>query len=380
MAPTDPEPMIFLSAPDVGPVERAAILAAFDSGWVAPVGPDLDAFEAEMAAFLGGGVHAVALSSGTAALHLALVLHGIGASDDVLVPSLTFAATAFAVRHAGARPCFVDSDTASWNLDVDLVAEELGRRAGVGELPAAVMPVDLYGQCADHVALTALCRQYDVALIVDAAEALGAARGGRPAGSTGDCAALSFNGNKILTTSGGGMFLSADEQLADRARYLAAQARQRALHYEHTEVGFNYRMSNLLAALGRAQLSRLPSIIERRAGFDLRYRETLGSIEGVSFQPVPTDSRPNHWLTVITLDVDRHGSPHTVCAALAERNIEARPAWKPMHQQPVFAGAPMLGGSVADAVYATGLCLPTGSGMTDTDLDRVLDALVDVLR
>ena len=371
--------MIYLSAPDVGSAERAALLAAFDSGWVAPVGPDLAAFETDMTGFLGGDLHAVALSSGTAALHLALMLHDIGPGDDVLVPSLTFAATAFAVCYTGARPCFVDSDATSWNLDVDLVAAELERRAKADNLPAAVLPVDLYGQCADYLALVPLCRQYDVPLIADSAEALGAFRAGHAAGSLGDCAALSFNGNKILTTSGGGMLLSVDPGLADRARYLATQARQPAVHYEHIEVGFNYRMSNLLAALGRAQLSRLPSIIERRAGFGLRYREVLGAIEGVSFQPVPPDSRPNHWLTVITVDVDRHGTPHEICAALAERNIEARPAWKPMHQQPVFADAPMLGGPIADSVFRSGVCLPSGSSMTDADLDRVLERVTEVL-
>ncbi len=371
--------MIYLSAPDVGPAEREALLAAFDSGWVAPAGPDLDAFEAEMVAFIGCDLHSVALSSGTAALHLALLLHNIGPGDDVLVPSLTFAATAFAVTYTGARPCFVDCDVASWNIDVELIASELDRRSRAGNLPAAVMPVDLYGQCADYVAIDALCKQYDVPVLVDAAEALGAARGGHEAGSFGACTALSFNGNKILTTSGGGMLVSADGDLIDRARYLATQARQPVVHYEHTDIGFNYRMSNLLAALGRAQLDRLPSIIERRAGFNHRYREALAAIDGVGFQPVPADSRPNHWLSVITIDPGSHGTPHEICAALAEQSIEARPAWKPMHRQPLFEGQPMLSGRVAERVYATGVCLPSGSGMSDADLERVVDAVVSVL-
>lgn len=372
------EQPLFLSAPDVGPAEREALLAAFDSGWIAPVGPELAAFESEMVNRLGGDLHAVALSSGTAALHLALMLHGVGPGDDVLVPSLTFAATAFAVTYVGARPCFVDSDRSSWTIDIDLVAADLEQRAARDELPAAVVPVDLYGQCADHETLGGLCARYDVPVIVDAAEALGAQRSGVAAGATGLTSVLSFNGNKIVTTSGGGMLVGADAAMIERARYLATQARQPALHYEHTDIGFNYRMSNLLAAVGRAQLGRLDAIIDRRRAIGRRYRDALRSIDGVGWMPVPADSGPNHWLTVLTLDSTRM-TPAGLCDALITAGIEARPAWKPMHQQPVFADHPMVGRAVADEVFATGVCLPSGSSLTDADVDRVVDAVVSQL-
>ncbi len=368
---------IFLSPPDVGDAERALLLEAFDSGWVAPAGPQLDAFEAEMAAFVGVG-HAVALTSGTAALHLALVHLGVGRGDDVLVASLTFAASAFAVVHAGARPCFLDSEPETWNLDPDLLAEELHERASAGRLPAAVMPVDLYGQCADHHAIAAVCDEYGVPVVADAAEALGATRNGKPAGSFGRVAALSFNGNKIVTTGGGGMLLSDDAALAAHARRLANQARDPALHYEHSEVGFNYRLGNLAAAIGRAQLARLPSIVGRRRAIAERYAAALAGFDGFGLQPVAPANEPNHWLTVATVDHAAAGiTPVGVCEALERADIEARPAWKPMHLQPVFADAPMRGGAVGEWVYAHGLCLPSGSSMTDADVDRVLQVLAD---
>ena len=366
---------VYLSPPDVGPTERELLLAAFDANWIAPVGPDLTAFEDELAAFVGAR-HVAALSSGTAALHLALVLLGVGPDDEVVLPSLTFAATASAVAYTGARPRFVDSEPRTWNLDPDLLAEELADAERAAAPPKAVIVVDLYGQCAEHEAIAAVCDHHGVPIIEDAAEALGASRNDRPAGTFGTMAALSFNGNKIMTTSGGGALLSADGALVERARYLATQARQPALHYEHTELGYNYRLSNLLAAVGRGQLRHLSERIGRRHEINARYRAGLAGLEGIGFLPESPDGVPNHWLTVITVDPAAFGAgPADLVAALEAADIEARPAWKPMHRQPLYRDAPMRGGAVADAAFATGLCLPSGSSLPDADLDRVVEII-----
>jgi pyridoxal phosphate-dependent aminotransferase EpsN len=369
---------IYLSAPDVRPLERQYLLDALDSGWVAPVGPDLDAFEAELAARCGVE-HAVGLASGTAALHLALLLAGVEPGDDVLVPSFTFAATANAVTYCGARPCFVDSETATWNLSPGLLATELAERATAGALPAAVITVDLYGQCADYDAITSICAEHDVPIIEDAAEALGATWQGRPAGSFGRYGVLSFNGNKLITTSGGGALLCGDQASADRARYLATQARQPAAHYEHTEIGFNYRLSNLLAAFGRGQLATIDDRIARRHEIRARYAALFADVPGIDVAPIDERGTTNAWLTCIT--VDPTAAPTTaekIRLHLEERDIEARPLWKPMHQQPVFATHPARLDSTTDRLFATGLCLPSGSGMSDADLARVVSAVRDV--
>ena len=366
---------IFLSPPHMTECDRNALLAAFDSNWIAPVGPDLERFEAAVAS-VAGVDHAVALSSGSAGLHLALQLIGVGPGDEVIVPSLTFAATANAVTYLGATPTFVDSEAASWNLDPDLLAEGLAEAAAAGALPAAVVTVDLYGQCADYDRILAACAEYDVPVIEDAAEALGATYRGRPAGSFGQAGVFSFNGNKILTTSGGGMLVAPDESLVQRARHLATQAREPEPHYEHHELGSNYRLSNLLAALGHAQVSQLAERIARRREIEHIYRSRLGAIDGIGFMPHPDTGTPNHWLTVITVDEQRFGlTPHELIAKLAAADIEARPAWKPMHLQPIFAELPMRGGAVAETVFATGVCLPSGSAMTDADQSRVIEAI-----
>jgi len=361
---------IYLSPPDVGPVERELILDAFDSNWIAPLGPHVDAFEAELAAFVGVE-HAVALASGTAGLHLALAMVGVGPGDDVIVPSLTFAATAFAAVYLGARPCFVDSDTTSWNLDPDLLDEELAERAATNTLPAAVVSVDLYGQCADYDRIVAACARYAVPLVEDAAEALGASYRGQAAGVFGDVGVFSFNGNKIITTSGGGMLIARDPGLVQRARFLSQQARDPALHYEHSEVGYAYRMSNLLAALGRGQLQGLRDKITRREEIFARYRDAFADLPGLAMMPIADWGAPNWWLSVVTLGADLATTPAAVCAHLETHDIEARPAWKPLHLQPVFAASPMRGGPVAEAVFREGLCLPSGSALTDADVDRV---------
>jgi dTDP-4-amino-4,6-dideoxygalactose transaminase len=368
-------PRLFLSPPDVGPRERELLLEAFDSNWIAPLGPQVDAFEREFSRFVGLR-SAAALSSGTAALHLALVLLGVGAGDDVLVPSLTFASTANAVTYVGARPVFVDSERATWNIDPELVAEELETRAREGRAqPAAVIGVDLYGQCASWAPILGACTARGVPVIEDAAEALGASYQGRAAGSFGVLNVFSFNGNKIMTTSGGGMLASDDPALVERARYLSTQAREPAPHYEHSEIGFNYRMSNLLAALGRAQLEGLPQKVARRRAINAAYRAALADVPGVGFLPNAPDGEPTNWLTVITLD-----DPTPVREHLESLDIEARPAWKPMHLQPVFAGCETRGGAVAEEVFAHGLCLPSGSAMTDADVERVVEGVREALR
>ena len=360
---------IYLSPPEVGPVERQMLLDAFDSNWIAPTGPDLDAFERELAARVGVE-HAVGLSSGTAALHLGLMLLGVEPGDEVLVPSFTFVATAAAVAYLGATPVFVDSTASTWTIDPALVAEELAGRARRGRLPAALVTVDLYGQCADYDALSSLCDEYEIPLVQDAAEALGATYQGRPAGSFGQAAVFSFNGNKIITTSGGGMLVSASGQLIERARHLANQARDPFPHYEHSVIGYNYRLSNLLAAVGRAQLRGLDGRIERRRATHRAYESALGDLPGLRLMPVADYGEPNFWLTCVTIDPAQFGADREqVRLALEAVDIESRPTWKPLHLQPVFKGAPTAGGEVCATIFERGLCLPSGSALSETDLD-----------
>jgi dTDP-4-amino-4,6-dideoxygalactose transaminase len=369
---------IYLSPPDVGAVEREFLLDAFDSNWIAPVGPHVGAFEHEFAAAVGVE-DAAALSSGTAGLHLAFNLLGVASGDDVIVPTLTFASTAYAAVYVGARPCFVDSDEATWNLDPDLLEEELAERARRNELPTAVVSVDLYGQCADHDRINAACARYDVPVVEDAAEALGATYRGRAAGTLGQLGVYSFNGNKVITTSSGGMLVARDPKLTQRARHLAAQARDPYLHYEHSEIGYAYRMSNLLAALGRAQLRSLDKKVERRRAIKARYRVALGDVAGITFMPDADFGEPTNWLTVALLPEDLGVTPPDLCAQLEQADIEARPAWKPLHLQPVFEDAPVRGGAVAERIFRSGVCLPSGSSMSDADVDRVVAAARELL-
>ena len=367
---------LYLSPPHLGELERKLLLDAFDSNWVAPLGPHVDAFEAELAA-RADVPHAAALSSGTAALHLALLVLGVEQGDDVLVSSFTFAASANAITYVGAHPVLVDSEAASWNIDPDLVAEELERRAASGRLPAAVIAVDLYGQCADYERLVDVCARYEVPLIEDAAEALGATYRGRPAGCFGTMGVFSFNGNKIITCGGGGALVAYDEAHVARVRHLATQARDPAPHYQHSDIGFNYRLSNLLAAVGRGQLQNLDEKVARRRAINRRYRGHLEGVDGIEFMPVAPHGDSTNWLTCVTVDpavfgVDReHIRQH-----LEQLDIESRPTWKPMHLQPAFAGCPVIGGAVSQRAFELGLCLPSGSAMSDDDVDRVATAVL----
>lgn len=367
---------IYLSPPDMSDAERTALLRAFDSNWIAPLGPEVDAFEADLARRVGVS-DAAALSSGTAALHLALVLLEVGPGDEVWTSTLTFAATANAIRYVGATPVFIDSERESWNMDPGLLAEALRDAAAGSRLPKAVIVVDLYGNCADYERLSAACEAYDVPIIEDAAEALGSTYRGKPAGSFGAVSALSFNGNKIITTSGGGALLSNDESLTRRARHLASQARQPTPHYEHLEVGYNYRLSNLLAAVGRAQLARLDTLITHRRDVHRRYQETLGATHGIELIPRPQGRESNHWLCCVLLDEEALGvGPETIREHLEEENIEARPLWKPMHLQPVYRDCRIVGGSVAEDLFARGLCLPSGSSLSEEQQQRVMDTFL----
>lgn len=369
-------PRIYLSPPDLAGRELELIRDALESNWIAPLGPHVDAFEAEMAARLDVP-HALALSSGTAALHIALEVLGVTSDDEVWLSTLTFAATANAVRYVRATPVFVDSEPSSWNMDPVLLAASLDDAARTGRLPKAVIVVDLYGQCADLEPIVEACRRHGVYVVEDAAEALGATYKGRPAGSFGDLSILSFNGNKIITTSGGGMLLGRNKDLIDRARYLSTQARSAARHYEHEAIGFNYRLSNLLAAVGRAQLADLDRRVEVRRGHYAAYRRALGELPGWTFMDEATYGRSTFWLTCAVIDPERSGVTRDVIIdALAAEDIEARPVWKPMHLQPIFSSYRSVGGGVANRLFEQGVCLPSGSNLDAGQRGRVIDIIV----
>jgi dTDP-4-amino-4,6-dideoxygalactose transaminase len=370
---------IFLSAPDVGTRERELVAEAFDSGYIAPVGPMVDRFEREFAAYVGAP-YAVAVSSGTAALHLALRLIDTQPGDVVIAPTLTFIGGVAPIVYEQARPLFVDSDPVSWCLDVSLLEEAFDLARQEGARVAAVMPTDLYGQACDVDGIRRVCDAHNTPLIIDAAEGVGALYHGRHAGLGGLCAAYSFNGNKIMTTSGGGMLVSDDRALIDRARYLATAARQPAPYYEHTEVGFNYRLSSLSAAVGVAQLETIEAKVARRRQIYERYHSALHHVPGLSFAPEAPDRRHSRWLTVMQVDAAVAGlTPEELRQALELRNIEARPLWKPMHLQDVFRDSLRVGGQVAEALFSSGICLPSGSALTDPEIDRVIDAIMETL-
>jgi dTDP-4-amino-4,6-dideoxygalactose transaminase len=359
---------IYLSSPHMGEDERKLLLEAFDSNWIAPLGPHVDGFERELAAKVGVS-HAAALSSGTGAIHLALRILGVGRGDEVIASSLTFSATVNPIVYEGATPVFIDSERPTWNLDPGLLEEELAACAKRGKLPKAVIAVDLYGQCADYDRIVAACARYDVPLLEDAAEALGATYKGRHAGTFGAMSVFSFNGNKIITTSGGGMLVSERKDWIEKARYLATQARDPAPHYQHSAIGFNYRMSNLLAAVGRGQLRVLDARVARRREVNAAYRRLLGGLPGLEFMPESPDGRMNAWLTCVTIDPAKFGATREdVRKRLEALEIEARPVWKPMHLQPVFSGCRFRGGAVASELFDRGLCLPSGSSLTDTQV------------
>lgn len=363
---------IYMSSPDIGQAEQEAVLAAMRSGWIAPLGPDVDAFERELAARVGVA-HGVALSSGTAALHLGLIVLGAGPGTVIPTSTMTFAATTNAITYTGAEPYFIDADPATGNMDPALLRTALRELRASGASVPAIVPVDLLGKAVDYTAILAIAAEFDVPVLADAAESLGATHAGRAAGSFGSASAVSFNGNKIMTTSGGGMLLTDDGEIARRVRYLATQARQPVVHYEHTDIGYNYRLSNLLAALGRAQLRRLDEMIGRRREMRAAYKALFSSVRGAEVFGAVGDEADNVWLTSILVDADKTGwTPAELSAHLSDDDIETRPLWKPMHAQPVFAGARGIITGAADELFRRGLTLPSGSALTDEQRERVL--------
>ncbi len=371
---------ILLSTPHMGDREQAFVKEAFDTNWIAPVGPHVDAFEREFCQVVGAS-HAAAVSSGTAALHLALRLIGVESGDEVFCSTLTFIASASPITYLGGKPVFVDSDRTTWNINPNLLREALDKRAKLGKLPKAVVIVHLYGQSADIDPILAACNAYEIPLIEDAAESLGATYKNRSPGTFGKIGIYSFNGNKIITTSGGGMLVSEDESLMQKARFLATQARDRAPHYQHSEIGYNYRLSNVLAGIGRGQLQVLEERVQaRRRNFEV-YQQALGNLPGIEFMPEAAYGRATRWLTCLTIDPDAFGADREqIRLALSEQQIEARPVWKPLHLQPVFAECDRVGGTIAEDLFNYGLCLPSGSNLTIEDLERVIAAIMAIHR
>lgn len=371
---------IYLSPPHLGGNERRYVEQAFDSNFIAPLGPMVDRFEQQFSE-ISGIPHCVALTSGTAAIHLALRGVGVQAGDTVFASDLTFIGSVAPILYQHATPVFIDADAQSWNMDVNLLAQALADAKKAGKLPKAVLPTDLYGQSCDVDAIRALCDEYGVPLIIDAAESVGASYKGKHAGHGAHAASFSFNGNKIITSSGGGLLASHDKKLIDEARFLSQQARDPAPHYEHTTFGYNYRMSNIVAAVGCGQLDVLGERVARRRAVFARYAEKLGALPGITFMPEDTNGTSNRWLSVMVVDAEKFGiDREAIRLALEALNIESRPVWKPMHLQPVFAGAQIVGGKVGKALFRDGLCLPSGTAMSDATIDRICDVIAGLQR
>lgn len=370
---------IFLSPPHMCGREMLFVKKAFDSNYIAPAGPQVREFEKEFS-MVSGFKHCAALVSGTAALHLALRYCGVGKGDSVLCQSLTFMGGVSPVTFLGAHPVFIDSDSVSWNMDMNLLETELKRRSRLGKTPKAVITADIYGQPADLDNAAALCDKHGVVLISDSCESVGATYRNRFAGRGAKAAVYSFNGNKIITTSGGGMLASDDEVLIQNAKFLAEQARENFPYYQHETIGYNYRLSNISAAIGLGQLTVLQKRVKQCREIFRYYYENLGQISGIGFMPEPVWAKANRWLTVITLDSAKtKTTPEEVRLALEKENIESRPLWKPMHMQPVFAECSRVGGVVSEKLFKTGLCLPSGTAMTKADMNRVCASIAGII-
>ena len=380
----DIDSRILLSTPHLGQYEMEYIEEAFRTNWVAPLGPNVDAFEAELAAYVNVG-HAAALSSGTAALHLALRVLDVVPGDVIFCSTLTFVASANPILYQGASPVFIDSEPDTWNMSPRALQRALQDYDRQGKRPKAVIVVNLYGQSADFDPIGTLCEQYGVPIIEDAAESLGASYKGKASGTLGRLGVYSFNGNKIITTSGGGMLVSSDMSLVERARFLSTQARESADWYEHKEVGYNYRMSNVLAGIGRGQLKVLEERVAVRRQIFERYRNDLGDFEAIRWMPEATFGRSTRWLSVCTIDPEISTlGPVEIISSLAKLGIEARRVWKPMHVQPLFRGYDYyyhdLGKSFADEVFGSGICLPSGSNMTEEQQGRIIRGLRSIMQ
>ncbi len=366
---------IYLSLATMGGDELKYVQEAFDTNWVAPLGPNVNKFEDALSSYIGENKEVVCLSSGTAAIHLALLHLGVQAGDEVICQSFTFIASANPIKYLGAEPVFVDSENQTWNMDPELLEEAIKDRiAKTGKKPKAIVLVHLYGMPAQVDELLAIAKQYDIPVVEDAAEALGAEYKGRKCGSFGDLACLSFNGNKVITTSGGGALVCSTKELADKMTFYATQARDDAPHYQHSEIGYNYRMSNVCAGIGRGQMHMLDSFVERRRAINAYYKEQLKDCPGISFLTAPSEAyATNHWLTCIQIDTSLTGfTKEDVSTAMRNQGIETRPLWKPMHLQPLFAKNAFYGNGVSETLFEKGLCLPSGSSLTNENLDEVI--------
>lgn len=370
-------PKIWLSSPHMGGNERQFVTEAFDTNWVAPLGPNVTGFEQDISSFLNDGIYAAALSSGTGALHLALILLGVGPGDEVICQSMTFSASANPIRYLGATPVFIDSELNTWNMDPVFLEEAIKDRLSKGKKPKAIIPVHLYGMPAKMKEIEAIAEKYEIPIVEDAAEALGSSINDKKCGTFGDIGILSFNGNKIITTSGGGAMVSKNENYIKQATFLATQARDPAPHYQHSQIGYNYRMSNICAGIGRGQMEVLGERIkQRRANFSF-YQKELKGLPGIGWVNEPSGFYSNRWLTTILVNPDESGgiTREDIRLALEKENIESRPLWKPMHLQPVFKEFPYYGSKVAESLFEDGLCLPSGSNLLQEDLDRVLKCI-----
>ncbi len=372
---------IWLSSPHMGGTEQKYVQEAFDTNWIAPLGPNVTGFEQDLENYIGENKKTACLVSGTSALHLALILSGIEAGDEVLCQSITFSASANPIVYQGATPIFVDSETDTWNMSPVALEEAVKDRIAQGKKPKAIIVVHLYGMPAKMDEISAIAKKYDITLIEDAAEALGSTYKGRKCGTFGDFGVLSFNGNKIITTSGGGALVCPNDEAKQKAVFLATQARDEAPHYQHSHIGYNYRMSNIVAGIGRGQMEILDKRIEQRRANHLFYKELFKGVNGVEVLAEPSaDYFSNHWLSAILIDKNITGfSREDLRLKLLEDNIESRPLWKPMHMQPIFQNCKYYGGNVAESLFTNGLCLPSGSNLTDDDRDRIRQNILKVL-
>lgn len=370
---------IWLSSPHMGEKELEYVQEAFATNWIAPLGPNVNGLEHDLEVFLGSNVHVAALSSGTAAIHLALVILGVKAGDEVICQSMTFSASANPIAYQGALPVFIDSEESTWNMSPEYLEQAIQDRIQHGKKPKAIIVVHLYGMPARMSEIMAIARRYQIPVIEDAAEALGSTYKGQAVGTFGDIGILSFNGNKIITTSGGGALISANVEYVKQARFLATQARDHAPHYQHSQIGYNYRMSNVCAGIGRGQMEVLPKrIAQRRYNFDF-YKKALADIKGIQFiADSGKDFYSNHWLSTILVESNEF-SIIDIQESLHNDNIDCRPLWKPMHMQPVFKSAPFYGNGESERLFDKGLCLPSGSNLTDKDLNRVVDRIREVV-
>lgn len=369
---------IWLSSPHMGGGEQKYVQEAFDTNWVAPLGPNVSGFEQDLEKYLGQGVHVAALSAGTAALHLGLILLGVQAGDEVICQSMTFSASANPIMYLGARPVFVDSEPNTWNMCPIALESAIKDRVAKGQKPKAIIAVHLYGMPFKADEIKAVAQKYDIPILEDAAEALGSTYKGQKCGTLGDIGVLSFNGNKIITTSGGGALVTRHKETKDRAVYLSTQARDNAPHYQHSQVGYNYRMSNICAGIGRGQMEVLDEHIGLRRKMHHFYVELFREFPGVRVFSEPSgDYTSNHWLSCVVLG--SYEEREQLRLAMEKENIETRPLWKPMHLQPVFEGYPYYGGQVAQELFERGLCLPSGSNLTDEDRERIREVVVNCL-